>query len=430
MSGISPMVLLGFIFILFLLFLSGVVSASEVAFFSLKPDDLERFRKGQSRSGRVIVELLGKPRQLLATILIANNTVNVAIVTVATFIMWEATGTQRPGELIIATVTLTITLLITFFGEILPKVYATKNNLSLAHAMAGIWKNLVWLLKPVSIPLMNMTRFVEKRYERKGYEATVQEIQQALEIATHAEATSREEKEILRGIVNFGTITVKQIMRSRVDIAAVDIEKNFHELLDVINRFGFSRMPVYRETIDKIEGLLYIKDLLPYLNEGASFAWQKLIRPAFFVPETKKIDALLKDFQEKRVHMAVVIDEYGGTAGLVTLEDVLEEIIGEIHDEFDEATLSYQKTGEHTYLFEGNISLHDFCKTLNLPPDTFDEVRGDSESLGGLMLELYRGFPSAGQVIRYGGFVFVIENTDGKRIRQIRVTVPQNATDD
>jgi gliding motility-associated protein GldE len=295
----------------------------------------------------------------------------------------------------------------------------------MAAYMAGVWTLLVWLFKPLSIPLMRLTRWAEKRFEKKGYQATMHELNQALEIATRAEPTSTEEKKILKGIVNFGTITVKQIMRSRVDIAAVDVEKNFHEVLEMINTHGFSRMPAYRETIDKIEGILYIKDLLPHLHEPATFAWQKLLRPGFFVPETKKIDTLLKDFQQKRVHLAMVVDEYGGIAGLVTLEDVLEEIIGEINDEFDEATLEYQKIDDHTYLFEGNTSLHDVCKVLNLPPDTFDEARGESESLAGLMLELHRGLPAAGEHIRYKNFEFIIAGVDRRRIRRIKVLLPQ-----
>jgi gliding motility-associated protein GldE len=425
LSGISPIVWLGVVVIFALLFLSALVSASEVAFFSLKADDLEACRKRNSRTDRQIIALLNHPHQLLATILIANNTVNVGVVTVSTFLMWEVAHTRKPAEVVVALVTLVVTLLITFFGEILPKVYATKNNVQMAAYMAGVWTLLVWLFKPLSIPLMRLTRWAEKRFEKKGYQATMHELNQALEIATRAEPTSTEEKKILKGIVNFGTITVKQIMRSRVDIAAVDVEKNFHEVLEMINTHGFSRMPAYRETIDKIEGILYIKDLLPHLHEPATFAWQKLLRPGFFVPETKKIDTLLKDFQQKRVHLAMVVDEYGGIAGLVTLEDVLEEIIGEINDEFDEATLEYQKIDDHTYLFEGNTSLHDVCKVLNLPPDTFDEARGESESLAGLMLELHRGLPAAGEHIRYKNFEFIIAGVDRRRIRRIKVLLPQ-----
>jgi len=417
------MVVLSLAVIFLLLIISGLVSASEVAFFSLKPDDLDRLRERHSKSDRLIIDLLNNPRQLLATILIMNNTVNVGIVTISTFLMWEFAGTRRPEELIVLGVTFAVTIAITFFGEIIPKVYATKYNLSLAQFMAGLWKILVIVCRPVAVPLMKMSSIVEKRFEKKGYQATVEELHQALEIATSTDETTREEKEILKGIVNFGTISVKQIMQSRVDIAAVDIEKDFHELVSFIKNSGFSRMPVYRETLDKIEGVLHIKDLLPFIDREAGFNWQALVRPGFFVPETKKIDSLLKDFQEKHVHMAIVVDEYGGTSGLVTLEDVIEEIIGEINDEFDEAGQNFQRLDEHTYIFEGRTTLHDFCKVLNLPSDTFDDVRGESESLGGLILELNEGFPSAGDHIRFRQFTFTIESLDKKRIRRVRVTL-------
>jgi gliding motility-associated protein GldE len=422
-SGINPMVVLSLAVIFLLLIVSGLVSASEVAFFSLKPDDLDRCRDRNSPSDRVIVDLLNNPRQLLATILIMNNTVNVGIVTISTFLMWELAGTRRPEELIVLGVTLVVTIAITFFGEIIPKVYATKYNIRMAQFMAGLWKILVMVCRPVSVPLMKMSSFVEKRFEKKGYQATVEELHQALEIATSTDETTREEKEILKGIVNFGTISVKQIMQSRMAIAAVDIEKNFHELVVYIRSSGFSRMPVYRETLDKVEGVLHIKDLLPFIDREAGFNWQSLVRPGFFVPETKKIDSLLKDFQEKHVHMAIVVDEYGGTSGLVTLEDVIEEIIGEINDEFDEAGQNFQRIDEHNYIFEGSYAIHDFCKALNLPADTFDEVRGESESLGGLILELNEGFPSVGDRIRFRQFTFTIESLDKKRIRRVRVTL-------
>ncbi len=423
LSGINPMVVISLAAIFLLLIISGLVSASEVAFFSLKPDDLDRCRDRNSKPDRAIIDLLNQPRQLLATILIMNNTVNVGIVTISTFLMWELAGTRRPEELIVLGVTLAVTIAITFFGEILPKVYATKHNISMARLMSELWKILVALCRPVSVPLMKMSNFVEKRFEKKGYQATVEELHQALEIATSTDETTREEKEILKGIVNFGTITVKQIMQSRVDIAAVDVEKNFHELVDYIKGSGFSRMPVYRETLDKVEGVLHIKDLLPFIDREPGFNWQTLIRPGFFVPETKKIDSLLKDFQEKHVHMAIVVDEYGGTSGLVTLEDVIEEIIGEINDEFDEAGQVFQRIDDHTYVFEGRITLHDFCKALSIPADTFDDVRGESESLGGLILELNEGFPAVGDRIAYNQFAFTIESLDKKRIRRVRVTV-------
>lgn len=422
-SGANPMIVISLAVIILLLIISGLVSASEVAFFSLKADDLDRCRDRNSKQDRAIVDLLTNPRQLLATILIMNNTVNVGIVTLSTFLMWELAETRRPQELIVLAVTFTVTIVITFFGEIVPKVYATKHNLNLARLLSGLWKALIVIWRPVSAPLMGMSHFVEKRFEKKGYQATVEELHQALEIATRTDETTREEREILKGIVNFGTITVKQIMHSRVDMAAVDVEKNFHELIECVKKAGFSRMPAYRETLDKIEGVLYIKDLIPFIDREPDFNWRSLLRPGFFVPETKKIDSLLKDFQEKRVHMAIVVDEYGGTSGLVTLEDVIEEIIGEINDEFDEAGQRFQKIDDHTFIFEGSISLHDFCKALAVHPDTFDEVRGESESLGGLILELNEGFPAVGDRISYNQYTFSIESLDKKRIRRVKVTV-------
>ncbi|NJM24598.1 MAG: gliding motility-associated protein GldE [Bacteroidia bacterium] len=414
---------LSFAVILLLLGASALVSASEVAFFSLKADDLERFRESSDAKEKLIIELLSKPRLLLATILIANNTVNVAVVTLATFLMWDMAGTRNPTEFIVGLVTFAVTFAITFFGEIIPKVYATKRNASFAKSMAGTWKVLIALCRPVSKPLMSISRIVEKRFERKGYNTTVEELNQALELATGNDDTSEDEKEILKGIVNFGTLTVRQVMRSRMDISAADIDFSFTELIDYINKSGFSRIPVYRETLDKIEGFLYIKDLLPFLDQTNSFEWQKLLRTSYFVPENKKIDSLLKDFQEKRVHMAVVVDEYGGTSGLITLEDIIEEIIGEINDEFDEEGLNYQKIDEQTYVFEGKTSLHDFCKAIDVDSNAFDEIRGESESLGGLMLELNNELPRAGTQLTYEQFTFTIEAVDRKRIKRVRVNI-------
>lgn len=422
-SGIGPMHLISFAVIVVLLIFSGLISGSEVAFFSLKPEDLERFRNSREKSDKIVIDLLSQPRLLLATILIMNNTVNVGVVTISTFLMWELSGTRRPEELIVGVVTFVITFFLTFFGEIVPKVYATKNNLSFAQRMSRVWVVLQTLCRPVSFPLMKMTSLVEKRIEKKGYQTTVEELNQALELATSTDETTDEEKEILRGIVNFGTLSVKQVMRSRVDISAVDVELTFHELMDFINKSGFSRLPVYRESLDKIEGLLYIKDLLPYIDQGESFGWQKLLRTPFFIPETKKVDSLLKDFQEKRVHIAIVVDEYGGTSGIITLEDVIEEIIGEINDEFDEARLAYQKIDANTFTFEGKISLHDFCKALDIDTNTFDEVKGESESLGGVILEINKGFPKAGDQINYQQFTFTIEAVDKRRIKRVKVQV-------
>ena len=333
----------------------------------------------------------------------------------------------RP-DVIVGLVTFGATFAITFFAEIIPKVYATQNNLSIAKVVSGIWVVLGRICTPVSWPLMNLSSIVEKRVQRRGYSTTVEELNQALELTTENNDTTAEEKGILKGIVNFGILTVKQAMKSRVDISAVEIELSFKDLMEKVKTSGFSRIPVYRESLDNIEGILYIKDLLPYLEGGENFAWQKLLRPGFFVPESKKLDSLLKDFQNKRVHMAVVVDEYGGTSGLITMEDLIEEIIGEINDEFDEVNLGYQKIDDRTYLFEGKTSLHDLCKVLGVDPGVFDDVRGESESLGGLILELHGAMPIVDERITYDRFVFTIISVDPKRIKRVRVSLAENVT--
>jgi len=283
------------------------------------------------------------------------------------------------------------------------------------------------LFSPLSWLLLSVSNFVEKRIERKDYDVSKEEIHKALEITADGEATE-EEKEILRGIVNFGTLSVKQVMKSRLEITAFDIDLNFHELMDKINKCGFSRIPIFRETIDKIEGILYIKDLLPYLDKDENFNWHPLLRPGYFVPENKKIDSLLKDFQEKRVHISIVVDEYGGTSGLITLEDIIEEIVGEIRDEFDVDEIAYNKLDENTYVFEGRTSLNDFCKIIDKDPSIFDEVKGESESLAGLILELSSKLPRVGEKIEFRDLVFTVVAVDNRRIKRIRIFVKSNTT--
>jgi gliding motility-associated protein GldE len=267
---------------------------------------------------------------------------------------------------------------------------------------------------------MSISSIIESRIERKGYNLSVDDIHQALELTTAQETTDKE-KGILKGIVNFGTLSVKQVMRSRMEITALDFETDFHELMDKINKSGHSRIPVYSETIDKIEGILYTKDLLAHIEKDDDFKWQDLLRPGFFIPETKKVDSLLKDFQEKRVHMAIVVDEYGGTSGLITMEDVIEEIVGEINDEFDTDGVPYNKLDDSTFIFEGRTSLNDFCKIVGADVNIFDEVKGESESLGGLLLELHSKLPRVGEKISYGLFVFTVVSVDNKRIKRVRV---------
>jgi putative hemolysin len=413
-----------------LLFMSAIISASEVAFFSLKSDDLDRCRESDDASERSIVALLKKPRLLLATILIMNNFVNVGVVTISTFLMWEMAGTRKPTETIVGLVTFGATFAITFFGEIIPKVYAARHNWSFAKRMATVWIFLEGVWRPISFLLLSMSNVIERRIEKKGYSTTVEELNHALELTTVNNNTTEEEKDILKGIVNFGTLTVRQVMKSRVDVSAINVELNFIELMEQMNKLGFSRIPVYKESIDHIQGVLYIKDLLPYLNEKEDFKWQKLLRSGFFVPETKRLDSLLKDFQSKRVHMAVVVDEYGGTAGVITLEDLIEEIIGEINDEFDEVNTNYQKIDEKTFVFEGKTSVHDLCKALGVEPAVFDEVKGDSESLGGLILELHGSLPKVGEKIKFESFSFTILTVDQRKINKVRVTVEEEIVND
>lgn len=430
LNGDSVFVIGSLIILILLLVTSALVSGSEVAFFSLSANDINECKESDKPNDRKILLLVTQPKLLLATILILNNFVNVAIVTLATFVTWEITGSRTTEGSVVAILTAVVSLSIIFFGEVLPKVYATQNNLRLARVTVGVLKGAEKILRPLSYLLMSMSGIIENRFQKKGYDISVEELHQALEITTKGEETSEEEKDILKGIVNFGTLTVKQIMKSRMDITAFDIEMDFHELMDKVNKSGYSRVPVFKETIDNIEGLLYVKDLLPYINEEEYFQWQKLLRQGFFVPETKKIDSLLKDFQEKRVHMAIVVDEYGGTSGLITLEDIIEEIVGEINDEFDEDEIHYNKLDENTYIFEGKTSLNDFCKVVDANPNVFEKIKGESESLGGLLLEISNKLPNAGEKIVFDRFVFTVVSVDQRRIKRIRVFIKEEPRKD
>jgi putative hemolysin len=360
---------------------SALASGSEVAFFSLNNDEIASIQESEPRKGRLVADLLANPKKLLSTILILNNLINIGIVTLTTFVSWSLFGMNATGIIVILVQTVGITFAIVFFGEIVPKVYANQARVPFALTLAPILSFFSSILQPVSWFLMAFSNLIEKRVELKGYSLSVDELHQALELTT--EDTPNEEKDILRGIVNFGTLSVKQVMRSRMDITAIDAKMDFHELMDKINKSGYSRIPVFEETIDNILGVLYIKDLLPFIEKDEDFAWKDLIRKSFFVPETKKVDALLKDFQKMRVHMAIVVDEYGGTSGLVTLEDLIEEIIGEINDEFDDTSdFFFQEIDNDTFIFEGKVSLNDFCKKLELDSQVFEDVKGESESRG------------------------------------------------
>jgi len=403
-----------------LLILSALVSGSEVAFFSLSKNQINAFRYSSTKGEKRIYKLIENPQKLLATILIFNNFINVGTVTLATFVTWRIYGTTTLTGIVIVSLTFITTFAIVFFGEIIPKVYASSNNIAFASMTSRLMALAESLFSPLSWVLLSFSRVVERRIERKKYDISKEEIHKALEITANGEATE-EEKEILKGIVNFGTLSVKQVMKSRLEITAFEIDLDFHDLMDKINKCGFSRIPVFKETIDKIEGILYIKDLLPYLDRDENFKWQPLLRPGYFVPENKKIDSLLKDFQEKRVHISIVVDEYGGTSGLITLEDIIEEIVGEIRDEFDVDEIAYNKLDENTYVFEGRTSLNDFCKIIGKDPSIFDEVKGESESLAGLILELSSKIPRVGEKIQFGGLVFTVVAVDNRRIKRIRI---------
>jgi gliding motility-associated protein GldE len=401
---------------------SALISGSEVAFFSLSNEDLSTIQDQDPIRGKAVAKLLESPKNLLSTVLILNNLINIGIVTLTTFVTWSLFGTNATGIVIVLVQTIGVTFAIVFFGEIVPKVYANKAKIGFSLFMATSLSFFSSLLRPFSTLLMAFSDLIERRIQKKGYSLSVNEINQALELTT--EDTPEEEREILRGIVNFGTLTVKQVMKSRMEITAVEMDMDFHELMDKINKSGYSRIPVYEETIDSIQGILYIKDLLPHIDRDETFEWKELIRKSFFVPENKKVDSLLKEFQQRRVHMAIVVDEYGGTSGLVTFEDLIEEIIGEINDEFDDTDdIFFQEIDPATFIFEGKVSLNDFCKKLDLDPQIFEDVKGESESLGGLLLELNSKFPKNGTKIIFQDFEFTVLAVDARKIKKVKVHI-------
>jgi gliding motility-associated protein GldE len=413
-----------------LLGLSALLAGSEVAFFSLSAEERVACRESDSSSERTIAKLLDKPQQLLATLLIFINLVNITFVTISTFLTEQILG-EKEKEGLVATLILLVgvTFIITFFGELIPKVWAQQNNLRFAKLTAPLIDIATFVFKPLSSLLLGISNIIEKRVERKGYTITADELNHALEITT-GQGTSAQEKDILKGIVNFGSTSAKSVMRPRRDVTAFDITLDFHELMDKINKSGYSRVPVYKETIDKIEGVLYIKDLLPHIEKNEYFNWQELIHQAFFIPESKKIDDLLYDFQEKRVHMAVVVNEYGETEGIITMEDIIEEIVGDINDEYDEEEVGYKLLEDGSFEFEGKVTLNDVCRALSIDNDFFDKAKGESESLAGLLIELFTRLPHAGEEIDFDKFRFRIASVDTRRIKRVKVTIRTEETDE
>lgn len=404
-----------------LLFLNAIVSGSEVAFFSLTSEERARCRESENSAERAIVKLLDNPQRLLATLLILVNLVNITFIVLASMLTYSATG-SKDSTITMIILTFGVTFIIVFFGELIPKVYANQNNLRFAKLTVPIVEFAAFIFKPISALLLGISRLFENSIERKGYNITAEELNHALEITTGKDTTEKE-KDILKGVVNFGNTSSRQIMRSRLDITAFDLDWNFHELMDKINKSGYSRVPVYKDKIDKIEGILYMKDLLAHIDKDEHFEWQPLLHTPFFIPENKKIDDLLYDFQEKRVHMAIVVNEYGETEGLVTMEDIIEEIVGDIHDEYDEESIDFKKIDDNTYEFEAKTALNDFFKILNIESDTFEQVTGESESVAGLLLELFGRLPNASEEIEFENYKFNVISADSKRIKKVRVSI-------
>ena len=402
--------------LLFLLVFSAIISGSEVAFFSLSQTEIKKYAKEKNKRLTNAVNLLKSPDKLLANILIVNNLINVAIITLSAYFTWSSFG---KSAYVFFVLTFVVTAVIIFCGEIIPKVYASKNKKLFIKTSSLVLIPSNVIFKPLILMLIKISQAF-KNNKRELLESSKEELNKAMSL-TIDKSTSKEEKDILKGIINFGSIKVKEIMKSRVDIVAFEIDESFEKISELINKSGYSRIPVFKETIDNIEGVLYVKDLLPHLNDK-NFDWTKKIRPAFFVPENKYIDVLFKDFQEKRVHLSLVIDEYGGVSGLVTLEDIIEVIVGDIKDEFDfEEDFYYKKIDSNTFLFDGKTSLNDLCKVLNIHKDFFDASKGESESLGGLILELNSKIPSVGDKIKFDNFIFTIMSVDNKRIKRVRV---------
>lgn len=417
--------------LLALLGLSALLAGSEVAFFSLNADQRIALRESDKSAEKAVSILLDKPQQLLATLLIAINFVNIIFITLANYLTEMILGPQSVGTLVVTLFLLFgVTFIITFFGELIPKVWAQQNNLKFALFTSPLIEFFTLIFLPLAKSLLAISNLIEKRVEKKSYTLTAHELNHALEITTD-ENTTEQEKDILRGILNFGNTSVKSVMQARRDIVAFDTEMDFHELMDKINKNGYSRVPVFKDTIDKIEGILYIKDLLKHVEKDEKFDWVSLLHQPFFVPENKKIDDLLYDFQEKRVHMAIVVNEYGETEGLVTMEDIIEEIVGEINDEFDDETKDYKRLDDSNYLFEAKTSLNDFCKVFDLDSTYFEKARGESETLGGMMIELFTRIPNAGEEITFEKFVFKVQSVDLRRVKKVhvKVTLEENGDD-
>ena len=408
-----------------LLIFSGYASGSEIAFFSLSPNDLNELDEERNDCDRQIKELREDSERTLATILITNNLVNVTIIMLANYFIAHVIDFGMAYWLEFVVITIFLTFLLLLFGEIMPKVYAGQHVLAFCRFSAPGIIALRRIFYPLSSVLLCSGMLAEKVVQKENHVLSVDDLEQALELTDENEL--KEEKNMLEGIVRFGDETAKEVMTSRQDVVDLDFRTSFADVLKCVVENNYSRIPVYQGSIDNIRGILYIKDLLPHLSKPSNFRWQSLIRPPYFVPETKKIDDLLRDFQENKVHIAIVVDEFGGTSGIITLEDILEEIVGEINDEYDEEEKPYTRINANTYVFEGKTLLSDFFKILDLDDETFEEVQGDADSLAGLLLEIKGDFPELHERIDFQNFTFEVTELDGHRISKIKVIIHEQA---
>ncbi len=418
----------GYLLAVFLLLVcSAMISASEVAFFSLSQKELDEIRQDSLR--QKVQHLLSYPKKLLATILIANNSVNIAIVILSGFVMSDLLSEVNWPEWLLFTIQVgVVTFFILLFGEIVPKIYATYQPQAIIRMMATPLGFMNVALSWVSAPLILSGNFLDKRLKKTELSLSANELNRVIEM-TNDETVTEEEKKIWKGVVEFGTITVKETMKPRTDVMAVEYDTSFQELLKFILQAGYSRIPVYRETFDNIAGVLYIKDVLPHIHEEGNYAWQQLIRPPFYVPENKMIDDLLKEFQEMKMHMAIVVDEFGGTSGIVTLEDVIEEIVGEINDEFDDEDVIYSRLDDSNYVFEGKTTLVNLCRIIQIPYEQIEPFAGDADTLAGLILNVNERLPERGKVLTIANLRFTIESVDKRRIKRVKVSVLQDPSE-
>lgn len=431
MSGIicgilSPVAVTGSIFtlvlqitiLILLMIASAFVSGSEVAYFSLTPNDMEELEHSKSKSAATAMKLLSRPEKLLSSILVTNNIINIAIIILAAFISSRLFDLGNNPILSFIIEVVVITFLLLLFCEVMPKVYASRFELRFALVMAPALALVSHIVSPLASALSFSSFFVKKRSRPRDSSMDISDLSAALELTS---VEIKDDKELLKGVVRFGNISVSAVMCPRIDVTALDINRGFSSVLSEVIEAGFSRIPVYSGSFDNVKGILFVKDLLPHLGKPDTFRWQTLIRPPYMIPETKKISELLKEFQEKKIHMAIVVDEYGGTSGIVTLEDVLEEIVGDITDETDEEMPLFRETGEGRWIFDGKILLNDFYRITGSNDGLFADIRGDSETLAGLLLELLREIPLKGRIITAEGFRFTIEKVEKRRIREIGV---------